>query len=278
MISINYLEINKRTFAAISEDFIAGAISFDNFIIVIDSTLFPYTGKKLRNQVEKVFKLPVKFLFLTHYHGDHLWGISAFKDVNILGSELLIKNAVNERPIQQARFEEWMNKDPEKAKFINEIDTAFFPTITFMNKVKIFDGDLSVELNQCGGHTSCSSYAYFPEEKVLFSGDIIFAQTWPWAGDPTCNPDSWIKTLEEIIKLDIDTVIPGHGPIVMKDEVEIQFNFLKDLRKEVIYTIENDEEIKKINIPPFYKDNTPGEWVKNETIKSFYNFYRNKFN
>ena len=81
MININYHEITERTLAVTSEDFIAGAISLDNFIIVVDSTLFPHTGTIFRNQIEKRFKIPVEFLFVTHYHGDHLWGIGAYSDV-----------------------------------------------------------------------------------------------------------------------------------------------------------------------------------------------------
>ena len=274
MTEIVYQKIIERTLAATSEDFIAGAISLENFIIVIDSTLFPFTGRILRSQIEKVFKQPVRFLFLTHYHGDHLWGVASFNDVNILGSEPLIENAIAERKIQPARFEEWKKNDPEKSHLIEEIDTSFFPHITFTNGIEIRDGDLIVELNHCGGHTSCSSYAYFPLEKVLFAGDLIFAKQWPWAGDPSCNPDNWIEALQEIRKLDIEKIIPGHGPIVCKEEVEVYMNFLKKLKEETIIVVENEKEIKNIKIPPFYKDITPEEWVKKETIEYFYNFYK----
>jgi cyclase len=276
MININYHEITKRTLAATSEDFITGAISLDNFLIVVDSTLFPYTGKLFRDQIEKRFQMPVKFLFITHYHGDHLWGIDAFNDVSIVGSVLLIENSEKEKPIQPTRFREWKEKEPEKANLINEINTSFHPQITFTNGMKIHDGDLFVELKHCGGHTSCSSYAYYPQEKVLFAGDLIFAKQWPWAGDPTCNPDHWINALEEIMKLDIETVIPGHGPIVMKEEIEIYLNFLRELRKETIITLENNDGIEQIRIPPFYEDNTPESWVKKETLNFFYAFYKNK--
>ena len=276
MIDIDYHEITEKILVGTSEDFIIGAISLDNFIIVIDSTIFPQTGRIFRNYVEKRFKIPVKFLFITHYHGDHLWGIDAFIDINIIGSELLIKNSREERLIQPARFKEWKRKDPEKAYLIDEINTFFHPQITFTSGVKVHDGDLFVELKHCGGHTSCSSYAYFPHEKVLFVGDLIFAEQWPWAGDPTCNPDHWINALEEIMKLDIETAIPGHGPIVMKEEIEIYLNFLRDLRKETIITLENNDGIEQIRIPPFYEDNTPESWVKKETLSFFYGFYKNK--
>ena len=276
MININYHEITERTLAVTSEDFIAGAISLDNFIIVVDSTLFPHTGTIFRNQIEKRFKIPVEFLFVTHYHGDHLWGIGAYSDVSIVGSVPLIENSEKERPIQSTRFKEWKKKEPEKANLIEEINTIFYPQITFTNEINIHDGDLFVELKHCGGHTSCSSYAYFPQDKVLFAGDLIFARQWPWAGDQTCNPDHWINGLEELMKLDIETVVPGHGPIVTKEEIEVYLTFLKDLREETLITLEKNDGIEQIKIPPFYEDNTPKSWVKKETLSYFYGFYQNK--
>jgi glyoxylase-like metal-dependent hydrolase (beta-lactamase superfamily II) len=271
---IEYIKLTKRTLAVTSKmGFIAGAISLDNFIVVIDSTLFPFTARLLRKHINEVFKLPVRFLFLTHYHGDHFWGVAAFNDVIITGSKPLIRNIIDEREIQPARFKEWKKEDPKKAQLINEIDTSLLPNITFTNGIEIRDEELFVELYHCGGHTSCSSYAYFPHDKVLFAGDLIFAKEWPWAGDPTCNPGKWINALDEILKLDIDKVIPGHGPITCKEEVEVQLNFLKRLKEETIIVLEQKKGIESIKIPPFYKDKTPGEWVRKDTLKCFYNFY-----
>ena len=274
MKDIEFSTITDHCLAATSElGFTAGAISLDSFIVAIDSTLFPFTARLFRKKIENVFNLPVKYLFLTHYHGDHFWGVASFNDIIIVGSEPLVKNIIAEREIQPARFESWKKEEPKKAHLIDEIDTNYLPNLTFTNSMVIRDGELVIDLHYCGGHTSCSSFAYFPFEKVLFAGDLIFAKEWPWAGDPTSNPDKWINALQEISKLDIDFVVPGHGPIVSKEEVGVQLNFLKRLREETIIVLGYNKSVDDIKIPPFYIDNTPGEWVKKDTLKCFYNFY-----
>jgi len=53
-------------------------------------------------------------------------------------------------------------------------------------------------------------------------------------------------------------------------------NFLKKLKEETITILENEKGVECIKIPPFYKDNTPREWVKKATLEYFYNYYGNQ--
>jgi glyoxylase-like metal-dependent hydrolase (beta-lactamase superfamily II) len=268
-------KVTERTTAAISKlDFNAGGIALDNFVIAVDSTMFPLTGRLLRKRMEKKFGLPVKFLFLTHYHGDHFWGVSSFRDMTIVAATPLLQNAIAEREIQPAAFERMKENEPEKAHLIDEIDTAFLPNVCFQNKLEIRDGDLTVELYHCGGHTSCSAYAYFPHEKVLFAGDLIFAKEWPWAGDPTSDPELWINALQAMANLDFERLVPGHGPIVGKDEVEMHLALFRQLKKETKAILARGKGVDSMGVPPFYKDSTPGEWVRKDTLKCFYKFYQ----
>jgi glyoxylase-like metal-dependent hydrolase (beta-lactamase superfamily II) len=62
----------------------AGGVALNNFIITIDPTYYPRTGKLLIEKIERKFGLPVRFLFLTHYHVDHVYGAGAFKDTIII--------------------------------------------------------------------------------------------------------------------------------------------------------------------------------------------------
>ncbi|MFW9916922.1 MAG: MBL fold metallo-hydrolase [Candidatus Thorarchaeota archaeon] len=267
-------QVTERTTATISKlDFNAGGIALDNFVVAVDSTMFPLTGRLLRGGMEQMFGLPVKFLFLTHYHGDHFWGISSFRDTTIIAGTQLVENAMAEREIQPAAFERMKENEPEKAHLIDEIDTSFLPNVCFQNKLEIRDGDFTVELYHCGGHTSCSAYAYVPHEKVLFAGDLIFAKEWPWAGDPTSDPELWINALQAILNLDFERLVPGHGPIVGKEEVKKHLDLFRTLRKEAKTTQGSGKGVDSIRVPPFYKDNTPGEWVSKDTLKRFYTSY-----
>ncbi len=267
-------KVTERTTATISKlDFNAGGIVLDNFVVAVDSTMFPMTGRLLRGRMEQTYELPVKFLFLTHYHGDHFWGVSSFRDTTILAATPLVENAVAERDIQPTAFERMKENEPEKAHLIDEIDTSFLPNVCFQNKLEIRDGDLTVELYHCGGHTSCSAYAYIPHEKVLFAGDLIFAKEWPWAGDSTSDPELWINALQAMLNLDFERLVPGHGPIVGKEEVKIHLDLLRTLKKEAKATHASSNGIDSIRVPPFYKDSTPGEWVSKDTVKRFCTFY-----
>jgi glyoxylase-like metal-dependent hydrolase (beta-lactamase superfamily II) len=96
------------------------------------------------------------------------------------------------------------------------------------------------------GHTDCSAIIHIPDEKIIFAGDLLFAKTFPWAGDPTADPNQWIESFQKILKMDIDTIIPGHGPISGKEEIRIQLEWFKktlDEMKQLISEGVTREEI-----------------------------------
>ena len=70
----------------------AGAVSLRNFTIAIDSTIYAKTALLFRQNLEKHFNLPIKYLIFTHYHADHIFGIGPFSDVTTISSEPMIEN------------------------------------------------------------------------------------------------------------------------------------------------------------------------------------------
>jgi cyclase len=254
----------------------AGAIILRNFIVVIDSFQYPSQAKDFRNKIEEKYNLPVKYLFLTHMHGDHVFGASVFKDAEILGSDTLLEN-MNQRLETRWKkefFDEWKKQDSESAEYIDEIE-IIFPQITFKNEYILKDEDLHIKFANSGGHTACSSYAYFPKDKVIFIGDEVGAGYWIFMSDPTGNPDKWIESFESILKLDVEKVVPGHGPIVGKEYVEEQLEFMKNLKKAVLKAISEGKKPEEVELPDYpYEPAT--DWQIPSALEFLFNHYSEK--
>lgn len=227
----------------------AGAVALGGFIVAVDPSSTADSAPIFRRGIEEHFKLPTKYLHVTHYHGDHTRGVGAFRDAVVVGARQL---------------HEKMTRDGKPHP----------PKLAFTDKLIIEDGGHRVELQYAGGHTVCSSVAYFPEERVIFLGDLLFADEFPWAGDPSCNPDQWIAFFEKTLRLSFDHVVPGHGPLCGKEEVRRQLRFLKELRENTLKAVEMNAGPAQIEIPPIY-EKVP-ESRDTRTLRHFYDFYSKK--
>ncbi|MHA2393960.1 MAG: MBL fold metallo-hydrolase [Promethearchaeota archaeon] len=250
----------------------AGGLALRNFCIAIDSTMYVKTGEILRNTLENKFNLPVKFLVITHYHGDHIFGIKSFKDVCVLSSELTSKIMLNEET--KSRYQVFI-KDLAKEGPIGEDIEYIVPTLLFTDKIIIQDEDLHIEIFHTGGHTAGSSFISFPYEKVVFTGDLIFEDTFPYAGDPSCNPELLIKALQKMYDLNSDIYIPGHGPILKgADSLKRHIKFYEDLKNIIKDAISENLDSAKISVPDTFGE--PDENRRNMTVNTWLNFYKNK--
>jgi len=230
----------------------AGAIALGDYIVAIDLSTTAESALIFRKAIEEHFNLPTKYLLVTHYHGDHTDGIRAFKDTIVVGSKALYKQMKS-------------NKKP------------FPPELMFTNKLLIENSRSRVEFHYIAGHTVCSSIAYFPKEKVIFLGDLLFADSFPWAGDSSCNPDLWIAFFEKILNFDFDHVVPGHGPLCGKEETRKQLKLLKELRDNTLKAISEKTGPTRIKKPVIYELTNKSRVTR--TMQFFYDFYskRNEF-
>ena len=105
------------------------------------------------------------------------------------------------------------------------------PTRTFEETLKIQCGDKDVTLKQVGPcHTRGDILVHVPEDKLMFTGDILFIEGHPilWAG-PSGN---WIDACDYILGLDLETIVPGHGPITDHRGVRAVRDYLVYVRDE----------------------------------------------
>jgi cyclase len=270
-------QISERTVAIIGPELRsnAGAVALDSFVVAIDPTMKPPAARAFRQKLERRFDLPVRFFLLTHHHADHVFGAASFKDTCVIGSTELTASILKKKDTEWSpkAIERWKQNNPaEDNTWLDEVE-IIVPALSFRDKIEIRDGDLVVELVHAGGHTSCSTYAYVPGEKVLFAGDLMFAESFPYAGDRTCDPERWMDVFRDFLSLDFEKLVPGHGPVVGKDEVEKHLAFFEELRDATQEAIEAGAGPEAIRVPRFYGTDEEGAWGKVATLKHWYAFY-----
>jgi cyclase len=150
-------------------------------------------------KVKSVTNLPVKYVLSTHYHSDHSGGNAKFlPTAEVISTANARTNIVEHKQ---------SNAQP-----------GMMPArVVFTVESSVFLGGKEVRAHYYGrGHTNGDAVIYFPAERVLHTGDLMAGNTplidYPGGGSLA----EWPKTLDEALKVDFDTVIPGHGPVTNK--------------------------------------------------------------
>ncbi len=93
--------------------------------------------------------------------------------------------------------------------------------------------------------------------------------------DPTGNPDKWIESFEEILKLDVEKIVPGHGSVVGKEYIEEQLEFMKDLKKAVLNAISEGKKPEEVDVPE-YPYEPAADWQIPSALEHLFNHYSKK--
>ncbi len=200
----------------------AGVIIGQDFLVAVDSLISSREAKRFIKDIKKISKKPIKFLIDTHYHLDHSLGNSEFAQLGaiIIAQENDQKNMqkAGEGMLHYAKQSGLSDQDLQGTKLA-------YPTLTFSDRVTLNLGNNQVELLFIGpSHTTGSVLVFIPQEKVLFTGDLLFTDCHPFLGD--ANIAGWIKVLDYIMTMDVDKIIPGHGPVSSKKDVADLKNYL----------------------------------------------------
>lgn len=194
----------------------------------------------------------IKYLINTEPHIDHIFGNHWFAGVcPVIAHEKINKDfflvpgtmdgydySVDVLTRQDPKGLEHM---PSREKYI-----VNRPQITFSEHMTLKVGEHTFMLYHTPGHSDSQIAVYVPEERVVFVGDTVFSDCQLWLH--SANIEELLKSLEFIHTLDVDYVIPGHGPVVTKSYLEEQIAFIQEWIKAV------DQGIKK-------------GWSKEECIK-----------
>lgn len=204
-------------------------IEMKDYLVVVDSN-FPSGAELLLAEAKKLSKKPVKYVLVTHHHGDHAYGNAFWTRqgaVTVAHADVL-------EEIKRYEPKRWQEASRERAD-VRAAGAALEPPRQTFGKSPwvLDDGSRRVEFWHFGwGHTRGDGYVYLPKEKVLVAGDAIVNGPHNFTGDAWLA--NWPKVLDKLRRqLAIEKVIPGHGPAAGPEVIDGQIRFLTALRGEV---------------------------------------------
>lgn len=175
----------------------------------------------------------------THANGDHCHGNGCCPQAEIIASEASAREMAEVPPAMLAQFKKMGAQLGPAGAYFADIFAPFDfenvderkPTQTFSGAMELKVGDKAVRLIEVGpAHTGGDVLVHVPGDRAVFTGDILFINGTPlmWAG-PVAN---WIRACDEIIAMDVDVIVPGHGPVTDKAGVRRVAEYLAFVDRE----------------------------------------------
>jgi cyclase len=204
----------------------AGAVIGPNWAIVIDTLAIPEETLQIRDFIEQELNLPIRYIVDTHYHADHAWGNCFFPSATVIAHTLCRKQLASkgQQSLVEARKH---NPAFRRVRIV-------LPQLTFDESYLILRvGKKTLSMFPLPGPCADNIGVLVEEDRVLFAGDAFMPL--PYIVDG--NIDETIASLKKISKMGLENVVPGHGDIVLRGEIDggVKENlaYLSALRKAV---------------------------------------------
>lgn len=175
----------------------------------------------------------------THANGDHTYGNGVVPGARVMASQAAIEEMRHINPERSLTFLGQLSSEPEIGEYFRSRLAPFElrgirytpATEGFSGETELRVGDKRVQLIEVGpAHTRGDILIYVPENRTVFTGDILFIDCTPimWAGPAS----SWARACDRILALDVETIVPGHGPITDKAGVARMRDYLSFVERE----------------------------------------------
>jgi glyoxylase-like metal-dependent hydrolase (beta-lactamase superfamily II) len=223
----------------------AGFVIGDDGVAVIDTFQDTDAAKQLLAEIQKLTKLPVKFVVNTHYHLDHVTGNGVFAQA---GAVLIAhRNVPGWIHTENLKFFGAGIKPEQKAW----VEGIVAPNLVYDSSLELILGSKRVVVRYFLGHTGGDSVVSIPDANVYFCGDLFWNKTLPNLID--ASTDKWIasdnKMAAEGPKA---TFVPGHGEVGAATDVIALAGYLTDLRNALAKPVKNglkDEALVNAVLP-----------------------------
>lgn len=262
--TITFSELARGVYAYTAEgDPNTGIIVGDDGVMVIDTQATPDMAQDVIARVREVTDKPVKYVVLSHYHAVRVLGASAYGADHIIASQGT-RELIAERGQQD--YESEAQRFPRLFQGIESVPGLTWPTLTFETSMTLWMGEREVRIAHLGrGHSKGDTVVWLPDDKVLFSGDLVEHGATPYTGDAYLS--DWPATLDAVAALGAEKLVPGRGDALtttaeIADGIAGTRGFISDLFGSARKGVEAGHDLKRV-FDDTYAVLAPkyGDWV-----------------
>jgi cyclase len=188
-------------------------------VVALDTGSDAATGKALLQKIAETAGKPVRFLIITHAHGDHAGGVGAFVAA---GATVLCHE----------------NAAAGLAQLVASENKSRSGLMAIFDGVAFVGGTRRVVIYYLGpAHSRGDLVVFLPDDKVLFTGDVVSTTKAPYMQSADVDPLGWERLLGRVLQIDADRIVPGHGSVGKKESVAATLGYVRrvnQLAKEMI--------------------------------------------
>lgn len=212
---VSFDKLSDHAYAYTAEgDPNTGIVVGDDAVMVIDTQATPVMAQDVIQRIRQVTDKPIKYVVMSHYHAVRVLGASGYKPQHIIASrdtyDLIVERGAQDMQSEIERF-------PRLFRNVESIPGLTWPTIVFEKHMTLWLGKLQVDIMQVGrGHTKGDTIVWLPQEKTLFSGDLVEFDATPYTGDAYLT--DWPATLDALAAMKPEKLVPGRGASLQTSE------------------------------------------------------------
>jgi glyoxylase-like metal-dependent hydrolase (beta-lactamase superfamily II) len=219
-------------------------------LIVVDDK-YEENASEVMSRIKKISTLPIRYLLNTHHHTDHAGADATF----IKTTEIVAHRNVRENFLR--------NKQPGA------------PRMVFDSGASVFLGSVEARAYYFGrGHTNGDAVIYFPDLKVVHTGDLITEGMPVMDYANGASAVEWVTVLDRLLGLDFDVVIPGHGALLTKERVRSDRQKLAAMNERMLALVREhvpfDQVFERLRLADLGWDRTVSTVAFKGGLKGYY--------